>query len=303
MTPKDESTPESPPAEEDALVAEVDRTALSAVLREVIATHFVVWTTNDGGGLKSAKVSVSEIAQQISSAARIMDRNFDQGMTMMKAASKGFDAAAQLWDSQVRQSEQELRAETSGGKLNEVKGLHNQIRTRVGPIKSLFRRVLQMLHDIEMSRLRQQHAADSPEAELETEDERQAKAQEIVPVVIPGGARLSEGFLQLFRQTPAKEKRSMLNQYFYASQLTVDFGEVEGKQDDVITPRPAAGGFYYLKEMDQLLRITEATDDVPLLVHFQGTDSSDEMSLATFAGQVQKGVWLLRPRPNPVSDV
>ncbi len=42
MTPTDETTPDSPAGEEEGPRAEVDRTAMSALVREVTATHLIV---------------------------------------------------------------------------------------------------------------------------------------------------------------------------------------------------------------------------------------------------------------------
>ena len=84
-------------------------------------------------------------------------------------ASSAFDMAVQGWESQVRQSEQKLRADMNAGKLNQVKGKHNQIRARVAPVKSVFRRTVLMLQEADMRYRRQ--AASSADSELEAENE------------------------------------------------------------------------------------------------------------------------------------
>ena len=84
-------------------------------------------------------------------------------------ASNSFDAAAQRWDSQVRQSEQKLRANMNAGKLNQVKGQHNQIRTRLAPVKNMFRRVVLMLQEANARYLRR--VAGLTKTDLEAEDE------------------------------------------------------------------------------------------------------------------------------------
>ena len=68
MAPTDETNPNSPAAEEEGPGAEVDRMALSALVREITASHFVVWTVSDSGSLQSTKIPVSDVAQQISAA-------------------------------------------------------------------------------------------------------------------------------------------------------------------------------------------------------------------------------------------
>ncbi len=169
MMPTDETTPDSPAAEEEGPGEEVDRAVMSALVREVTATHLIVWTINASGGLQSTKINVSDVSQQITSAVRILDRNFDQAIQMVITASNSFDAAAQRWDSQARQSEQKLRASTNAGKLNQVKGQHNQVRTRLAPVKNIFRRVVLMLQEADM-RYRRRRASSS-EDNLEAEDE------------------------------------------------------------------------------------------------------------------------------------
>ena len=169
MAPTDESTQDSLPSDESGPGVEVDRTALSALVREITASHFVVWTVGASGSLQSQKIPVSDVAQQISAASRILDRNFDQAIQMVMTASSAFDMAVQGWESQVRQSEQKLRAEMNAGKLNQVKGKHNQIRARVAPVKSVFRRTVLMLQEADMRYRRQ--AASSADSELEAENE------------------------------------------------------------------------------------------------------------------------------------
>jgi len=169
MTPTDESIPDSLPSEDGSPSAEVDRTTMSALVREVTATHLFVWTMNDSGGLQSVKIPVSDVAQQITSAIRILERNFDQAMQMVVTASNTFDTATQRWESQARQSEQKLRASTTAGKLNQVKAQHNQVRTRLAPVKTMFRRVLLMLQEADMRYRRQ--VAKSLKTDLENENE------------------------------------------------------------------------------------------------------------------------------------
>ena len=152
MTPTDEENPNQPEPEqasEDEAVLEVDRTALHALEREITATHLFVWTMNDSGVLQSTRIPISDIPQKISDARRIMDRDLGQAIQIVKGASVGFDTAVQRWDAQVRQSELSLRSSRKPGKLNQVVGKHNQIRARLAPVKSVFRRALTVLQEAE----------------------------------------------------------------------------------------------------------------------------------------------------------
>ena len=169
VTPTDEATSDSLAEDEGGPGAEVDRTALSALVREVGATHFTVWTVTDSGLLQSLDTPVADVSQQISLASRLMGRNFDQAMQMVMTASNAFDAAAQQWEAQVQQSEQKLRANRNMGKLNQIKGQHNQIRTRIAPVQSVFRRTILMLQEVVMRY--QREAAGSAETEPEAENE------------------------------------------------------------------------------------------------------------------------------------
>ena len=63
MTPTDETPPDSPAGEEEGPGAEVDRAAISALVREVTATHLIVWAINASGGLQSTKINVSDVSQ------------------------------------------------------------------------------------------------------------------------------------------------------------------------------------------------------------------------------------------------
>lgn len=142
----------------------IDRGALTSLLREVHATHLMVWTMVSGGTLRSTKLPLSDVTQQLTAAGRILERNFDQAMLMVRSASKAFDSTAQRWESQARQSEQQLRSSTNTGKLNQVKGQHNQVRTRIRPVQTLFMRAVRMLEDVDIKR-KQQAARDADAGE------------------------------------------------------------------------------------------------------------------------------------------
>jgi hypothetical protein len=146
MAPPDRS----PPDETQGLDATLDHGALAALVREVSATHFLVWSTNAGGVLTSAKIPVSDAAQQARMAGRIVESNFDEAMKMLRAASAQFDNAARRWEAQARQSEEKLRADRAARRLNEAKARHNAVRTRIVPVQSLFRRAIQSLSDLDV---------------------------------------------------------------------------------------------------------------------------------------------------------
>ncbi|HIF31955.1 MAG: hypothetical protein ABGX07_14860 [Pirellulaceae bacterium] len=126
----------------------VDRGALSALLREINATHLFVWSANAGGTLSSITIPVSDVAQQVRTASRILESNLDDAMKMIQSAANQFDNVTRRWDSQVRQSEQKLRTKSGAGRLNEAKSKHTTIRTRIAPVQSLFRRAAQSLNDL-----------------------------------------------------------------------------------------------------------------------------------------------------------
>jgi hypothetical protein len=169
MEPTDEPIPDSIPNENGDPSAEVDRAILSSLVREVTATHLIVWAINDRGGLQSSKIAVSDVSYQVAAAGRVLQRNFEQAIQMVVFASKAFDAATQQWESQVGQSEQGLRANKKAGKLNQVKGKHNQIRVRISPIKSLFRRTILTLQEIEMRH--RQRTTSSSKTEIEAKSD------------------------------------------------------------------------------------------------------------------------------------
>jgi hypothetical protein len=151
------------------LNTELDRGTLSALLREVHTTHFFVWSTNAGGVLTSVKIPVTDIAQQVGMAGRILENNLDEAIKMLESASKQFDSASYRWESQARQSEAKLRASTAARKLNEATAKHNTIRTRIVPVQSLFRRAAHSLNDVKLRR--QQQAADALTTDPAAEDE------------------------------------------------------------------------------------------------------------------------------------
>ncbi len=137
-------------SEQTGRAAEYDQGALLALLREVQATRFVVWTPNSAGGLQSTPMPTSDIAQNVNMAIRMININFEEAIKLSQTATKQFDSAVHRWESQTRQSEAKLRAETAARRLNEVMAKHNAIKTRINPVKSLFRRANQSLADYDM---------------------------------------------------------------------------------------------------------------------------------------------------------
>ena len=167
--PTDETGSDATDVEEDGPGKHVDHTALSALVREVGATHFTVWTVSDSGLVQSVAMPAADVAQQISLAGRLLNRNFDQAVQMVMNASNAFNNVAQQWESQVQQTEQRLRANRNIGKLNQIKGQHNQIRTRIAPVQSVFRRTILMLQEVGMKYQREQ--TDSVQTDSASEDE------------------------------------------------------------------------------------------------------------------------------------
>ena len=100
----------------------------------------------------SVTIPVTDVAQQINMAGRLLESNLDESIKLLQSASQQFDSAAQRWESQARRSEDKLRADRAAGKLNEAKARHNAIRTRIVPVQSLFRRAAQSLNDVSMRR-------------------------------------------------------------------------------------------------------------------------------------------------------
>ena len=128
----------------------IDRTPLFALVREITATHLFVWTMQSSGSLQSTKIPLVSVGQKVSDAARIMDQNLDQAMIMLNTASAAFDAAVQNWEGKVRQSEQALKHSAKPGKLSQVVAKHNQIRPRLAPVKSVFRRAVSTLQNAQI---------------------------------------------------------------------------------------------------------------------------------------------------------
>lgn len=146
---------------------EIDRTPLFALAREITATHLFVWTMLPSGGLQSSKIPLGSVGQKVSDATRIMDRDLNQSMVMLNAASVAFDAAVQRWEGQVRQSEQTLKRSAKPGKLGQIVAKHNQVRPRLAPVKSVFRRAVSTLQNAQIERRRRDAAVeDKSEEEL-----------------------------------------------------------------------------------------------------------------------------------------
>ena len=87
---------------------------------------------------------------------------------MLNAASAAFDAAVQNWEGKARQSEQDLKRSAKPGKLSQVVAKHNQVRPRLAPVKSVFRRAVSTLQNAQIEIRRREGVVtdDSPDEEL-----------------------------------------------------------------------------------------------------------------------------------------
>jgi hypothetical protein len=137
--------PEEAPSRRESAKMSACKNALSPLMREVTATHLFVWNVSGGGTLVSTKVPITDVTQQIRTVVRILDTNLDEATSMLQSASNQFDNAVRRWQSQVQQSEQKLKKGGSAGKLNQTKAKHNAVKTRLGPVQSLFRTATQAL--------------------------------------------------------------------------------------------------------------------------------------------------------------
>ena len=155
-------------ASDDEVKIGIDRTPLFALAREITATHLFVWTMQPSGSLQSMKIPLASVGQKVSDAARIMDQNLDQAMIMLNAASAAFDAAVQSWEGKARQSEQDLKRSAKPGKLSQVVAKHNQVRPRLAPVKSVFRRAVSTLQNAQIETRRREGVVtdDSPDEKL-----------------------------------------------------------------------------------------------------------------------------------------
>ncbi len=147
----------------------LDRAALSALLREVHATHFFVWSMNSGGALSSVNIPVTDIAQQIGMAIRMLDGDLDEAIKLTQSASTRFDSVAHRWESQARQSELKLRSDRAARRLNDAKAKHNVVRNRIVPVQSLFRRAALSLQEMSLKKRKQE--ADFSAKDVGAEDE------------------------------------------------------------------------------------------------------------------------------------
>jgi hypothetical protein len=133
----DVGTPDDARSRRESAKMSACKNALSPLMREVTATHLFVWNVSGGGTL--------DVTQQIRTVVRILDTNLDEATSMLQSASNQFDNAVRRWQSQVQQSEQKLKKGGSAGKLNQTKAKHNAVKTRLGPVQSLFRTATQAL--------------------------------------------------------------------------------------------------------------------------------------------------------------
>jgi hypothetical protein len=115
------------------------KNAMSPLMREVGATHLFAWSASGGGPLVSMKIPTTDVAQQIRTAVRLLEKSLDDATKMVQSASNQFDNAVRRWESQVQQAEQKMRQERATGKLSQAKAKHNGVKTRISPVQGLFR--------------------------------------------------------------------------------------------------------------------------------------------------------------------
>ncbi|MCA9123585.1 MAG: hypothetical protein H6822_18180 [Planctomycetaceae bacterium] len=279
-------------AEMAPAVALVDEGAFMNLTTAIQSIHFKVWVTVESSGtLRQESIPLTDERALVHAAGRL----FAQGATeeaakQIKQAQSGFNRKKAEWERRVRQSEDDSSRRRAMRELQQKKGNHNPINTRVSPAENQFRRLVEAMDvhlTLERKRELERKQAAANSAAAISEDEEL--------IAIPAG------FLDEFRTAEGDERHAVVSKYFNVeAELMVEVRPAGTQQASVtFTPALPKHRLYYIVDAAQIVRLRRLKVSRNVFYHNCLTRQNDKMTLQSVIEYVQAGgVWLLRPRPN-----
>ena len=271
-------------------VSKVDEGAFMNLTSAIQSIHLRIWVTVESSGtLRQESIPLTDESALVHSAGRLFSMSAAEEATkQIRQAQSGFSRKKAEWERRVRQSEDDSARRRAMRELQQKKGYHNPISTRIPPAENQFRRLVEAL-DIHVSLERKREMA------LRQESVKSA------PPVSTGRKTIAlpAGFLEAFSGAEADRRETIVKQFFDVdAELTVEVASTEPKQKSVtFSPPLPKNRLYYFVDTAQVIRLRRVKITKDVHYHDCVTQQNERMSLLSVIESVQAGgVWLLQPR-------
>lgn len=281
-------------AETAASVSKVEEGAFINLTSAIQSIHLNVWVTIESSGtLRQESISLADERALVHAAGRLFSKGAAEEATkQIRQAQSGFNRKKAEWESRVRRSEDDSTRRRAMRELQQKRGNHNPISTRIPPAENQFRRLIEAL-DIHVSLERKRELAI-----------RQASLKAASPVPTEQEQSvLPAGFLEAFSGAEAGRQETILKRFFdVEAELTVELASTKPKQKTAtFGPRLPKNRLYYLADAAQVIRLRRVKITSDVYYHNYVTQQDETMSLKSFIESVQTGgVWLLQPKPDSI---
>lgn len=272
----------------------VDEGAFMNLTSAIQSIHLKVWVTiASSGTLRMESIVLSDERALVHAAGRLFSQGAAEEATKhIRQAQTGFDRKKAEWERRVRQSEDDSARRRAMRELQQKKGYHSPITSRITPAENQFRRLVEAL-DIHLTLERKRELA----AKQQSLQSASPVSTERETLALPGG------FLEAFSTAVASQHATIVKQFFdVEAELTVDVATVEPKQVTVTFQPPLPKSrLYYFVDADLVIRLRRVKISSDVFYHDVVTQQNNKMSLQSVIESVQRGgVWLLEPKPDPI---
>ncbi|MBC8354393.1 MAG: hypothetical protein H8E66_20550 [Planctomycetes bacterium] len=243
--------------------------------------------------MRQESIALTDERALVHAAGRLFSKGAaEEAAKQIRQAQSGFSRKKTEWERRVRQSEDDSARRRAMRELQQKKGYHNPITSRISPAENQFRRLVEAL-DIHVTLVRKREIA-----------ARQESLKSASPVSQgPDTIALPVGFLEVFRGTEAGRQEAIVKQFFEVeAELTVEVASTTPKGKTVaFSPPLPMNRLYYLVDAAQVIRLrrVKIADDV--YYHNFLTQQNETMPLQSVIESVQAGgVWLLQPKSDSI---
>jgi hypothetical protein len=268
----------------------VDEGAFLNLTSAIQSIHLKVWITiASSGTLRMESIVLSDERALVHAAGRLFSQGAAEEATkQIRQAQTGFDRKKAEWERRVRQSEDDSARRRAMRELQQKKGYHSPITSRITPAENQFRRLVEAL-DIHLTLERKRELA-----------AKQQSLQSVPPVSTEQETlALPAGFLEAYSAADASQHATIVKQFFDVdAELTVDVATVEPKQVTVTFQPPLPKNrLYYFVDADLVIRLRRVKISSEVFYHDVVTQQNKTMTLQSVIESVQRGgVWLLEPK-------
>ncbi|HRX81314.1 MAG TPA: hypothetical protein P5307_19730 [Pirellulaceae bacterium] len=277
-----------------ASVTQVDEGAFMNLTSAIQSIHLKVWVTiQSSGTLRMESIPLNDERALVHAAGRLFFKgDAEEATKQIRQAQAGFSRKKSEWERRVRQSEDDSARRRAMRELQQKKGYHNPIGTRISPAENQFRRLVEAL-DIHLTLEKRKARANREES---------SSSGSRVSVVRKLTA-LPAGFLEAFSAAEAERKEAIVKRFFdVEAELTVEIAGTDPKQKTAkFSPGLPKHRLYYLVDSGQIIRLRRVKIVNDVHYHNVETQQNEAMPLTLLLESVQAGgMWLLRPKADPV---